>query len=219
MQAALESLRTDMERLTSAKEDLSGQLCDKDAELAGTKSEARCLNDVLERYRTQHIRSEEVLRSEVLELLEQCNLEAPPTSFPQCTVGSFYEWVSARFDLVAMNTKIFGELGATIGVRTLAYSVCSLVLADRHLSEKTVSKSDIRRLTKDNYGWPSDVELDVSKLPVLAKNLAKNFMNTFFAERGSRLTLDESFRLSAQVRRSDLLFCVDVLNYLRLVMI
>jgi hypothetical protein len=87
------------------------------------------------------------------------------------------------------------------------------------LSEKTVSKSDIRRLTKDNYGWPSDVELDVSKLPVLARNLAKNFMNTFFAERGSRLTLDESFRLSAQVRRSDLLFCVDVLNYLRLVMI
>jgi hypothetical protein len=27
--------------------------------------------------------------------------------------------------------------------------------------------------------------LDVTRLPVLAKNLAKNFMNTFFAERGS----------------------------------
>jgi hypothetical protein len=58
----------------------------------------------------------------------------------------------------------------------------------------TVSKSDIRRLTKDDYGWPSDVELDVLKLPVLAKNLAKNFMSTFFAEHGSRLTLDESVR-------------------------
>jgi hypothetical protein len=33
-QAALESLRTDMERLTSVKEDLSGQLCDKNTELA-----------------------------------------------------------------------------------------------------------------------------------------------------------------------------------------
>jgi hypothetical protein len=42
---------------------------------------------------------------------------------------------------------------------------------------------------------------------VLAKNLAKNFMNTFFAERGSRLTLDESARLSAQVRRSSFYFC------------
>jgi chromosome segregation ATPase len=81
-QAALESLRTDVERLTSVKEDLSGQLHDKDAELAGAKSEASRLNDVLERYRTQHIQSAEVLSSEVLEPLAQCNLEAPPTSFP-----------------------------------------------------------------------------------------------------------------------------------------
>jgi hypothetical protein len=99
-----------------------------------------------------------------------------------------------------MNTKIFGELEAAVRVHTLAYSVCSLVPADRPLSEKTVSKSDIRRLTKDDYGWPSNAELEVSNLPVLAKNLAKNFMNTFFAERGSRLTLDESVCLSAQVR-------------------
>jgi hypothetical protein len=42
---------------------------------------------------------------------------------------------------------------------------------------------------------------------VLAKNLAKNFMNTFFAARGSYRTLDESVRLSAQVRRSNLYFC------------
>jgi hypothetical protein len=188
-----------VERLTSTKEDLSGQLRDKDTELVDAKSEASRLNDVLERYRTQHIRSAEVLHDEVLELLGQCNLEAPPTSFPQCTVGSFYEWVSACFDVVAMNTKIFSELGAIVGVRTLAYSVCSLVPVDRSSSEKTVSKSDIRRLTKNDYEWPRDAKLDVSKLPVLAMNLAKNFMNTFFAERGSRLTLDESVRLSAQV--------------------
>jgi hypothetical protein len=141
-----------------------------------------------------------VLHSEVLELLAQCNRDALPTSFPQCTVGSFYEWVSACFDLITMNTKIFGDLGAALGVRTLAYSVRSLVPADRPSSEKTVSKSDIRRLTKDDFKWPSDAELDVSKLQVLAKNLAKNFMNTFFAECGSRLTHAESVLLSAQVR-------------------
>jgi hypothetical protein len=120
--------------------------------------------------------------------------------------------VSACFDLITMNTKIFGELGAAVGVRTLAYSMCSLIPADRPLSEKTVSKNDLRRLTKDDYGWPSDAELDVSNLPVLAKNLAKNFMNTFFTERGSRLTLDESVRLSAQVRRNELHFRTDALN-------
>jgi hypothetical protein len=47
-----------------------------------------------------------------------------------------------------------------------------LVPVDRPSSEKTVSKNDIRHLTKDDYGWPSDAELDVSKLHVLAKNLA-----------------------------------------------
>jgi hypothetical protein len=136
----------------------------------------------------------------------QCNLDVPPTLFPWCTVGAFYEWVSACFDLIAMNTKIFGELGAAVGVRTLAYSVCSLVPSDHPSSEKTISKGDLLRLTKDNFEWPTDAELDVAQLPVLAKNLAKNFMNTFFAQRGPRLTLDESVHLRAQVRRSDFYF-------------
>jgi hypothetical protein len=122
--------------------------------------------------------------------------------------------VSACFDLITMNTKIFGELGAEVGVRTLAYSMYSLVPADRPSSKKTVSKSDLRRLTKDDYGWPSNAELDVLNLPVLAKNLTKNIMNTFFAERRSRLTLDESVRLSAQVRQNELHFRTDALNCL-----
>jgi hypothetical protein len=118
----------------------------------------------------------------------------------------FYEWVSACFDLITMNTKIFGDLGAMVGAHTLAYSVCSLIPMDRPSSEKTVSKSDLRRLTKYDYGWPTDAELDVAQLPVLAKNLAKNFMNTSFTVRGSRLTLDESALLSAQVRRNNFYF-------------
>jgi chromosome segregation ATPase len=54
-QAALESLRTDVERLTNVKGDLSGQLHEKDTELAGVKSEESRLNNVLERYQTQLI--------------------------------------------------------------------------------------------------------------------------------------------------------------------
>jgi hypothetical protein len=205
-EAALVALRLDVETLASTKEDLHAQLRDRDAKLAEAQKETSHLSDVLEWYRAEHIRSAETLRSEVLELLGQCNLDAPPTAFPQCTVGAFYEWVSACFDLITMYTKIFEELGATVGVHTLAYSVCSLIPADRPSSEKIVSKSDLRRLTKDNYEWPADAELDMAQLPVLAKNLAKNFMNTFFAERGSHLTLDESVHLSAQVRRSSFYF-------------
>jgi hypothetical protein len=199
-QAVLEMLRLDVENLASTKEDLGAQLRDKEAKLAKAQNELSQLSNVLERYRAEHIRSAETLRSEILELLGQCNLDAPPTAFPKCTVGAFYDWVSACFDLITMNTKIFCELGAAVGVRTLAYSVCSQIPVERPSSEKTISKNDLRLLTKDDHRWPSDAELDVTQLPVLAKNLAKNFLNTFFAERRSRLTLDESARLSAQVR-------------------
>jgi hypothetical protein len=201
-EAALKTLRLDVEALSSAKEDLHDQLVDKEAKLAEAQKKASELSGTLERYRADHIRSAEALRTDILELLGQCNLGAPPIPFPRCTVEAFYEWVNACFDLVTMNKKIIGELGDAVGVRTLVYSVFSLVPADRSSSEKTISKSDLRRLTKDNFEWPTDADLDVAQLPVLAKNLAKNFMNTFFAQRGYRLTLDESLRLSAQVRRS-----------------
>jgi DNA repair exonuclease SbcCD ATPase subunit len=137
-QATLEMLRLDLENIASTKEDLGTQLRDKEAKLAEAQNELSQLSSVLERYRAEHIRSAETLRSEVLELLGQWNLDAPPTTFPQCTAGAFYDWVSACFDLITMNTKIFGELGAAVGVRTLAYSVCSLIPAERPSSEKTV---------------------------------------------------------------------------------
>jgi hypothetical protein len=81
-QATLEMLRLDMENLASAKEDLSVQLRNKDIELAEAKNETSRLNSVLKRYNAEHIRCAEVLRSEVLELLGKCNLDAPPTLFP-----------------------------------------------------------------------------------------------------------------------------------------
>jgi hypothetical protein len=201
-EALLNTLRHDVEVLSSAKEDLRVQLADREAKLAEVQRETSELNGALERYRTDHIWSAENLRDDILQLLDQCNLSAPPVPLPHCSVESFYEWVNACFDLISMNTKIFGELAAAVGVRTLAYSVCSLVPPDRPSSEKMISKGDLHRLTKENFEWPSDAELEVGQLPVLPKNLAKNFMNTFFAQRGYQLTLDESECLSAQVRRN-----------------
>jgi hypothetical protein len=160
-EAVLETLCRDMEALSSTKEDLHAQLINKEAQLAEAQKEASELSRMLEQYRADHIRSAEALRTDILQLLDQCNLGAPPIPFPQCTVESFYEWVDACFDLLSMNTKIFGELGAAVGVRTLAYSVCSLVPSDRPSSKKTISKSDLHRLTKDNFEWTTDADLDV----------------------------------------------------------
>jgi chromosome segregation ATPase len=83
-EAALEALRLNVETLTSTKEDLHAQLLDKEEKLAEAQKEASQLSAVLGRYRADHIRSAETLRTDILELLEQCNLSAPPTSFPRC---------------------------------------------------------------------------------------------------------------------------------------
>jgi hypothetical protein len=60
-QATLEMLRLDLEKVASAKEDLSVQLRNKNTELAEAKTETDRLNGVLERYRTEHIQCAEVL--------------------------------------------------------------------------------------------------------------------------------------------------------------
>jgi hypothetical protein len=172
-EAALEALHVDVEALNNAKEDLHAQLVDKEAKLAEAQKVASELSGVLERYRADHIRSAETLCTDILELLGQCNLGAPPIPFPQCTVEAFYEWVNACFDLVAMNTKIFGELGAAVGVRTLAYSMFSLVPADRPSSEKTISKGDLRQLTKDNLSGPPTRSSMLRSSPCSPKTLPR----------------------------------------------
>jgi hypothetical protein len=54
-EAALETLRHDVETLNSAKEDLHAQLVDKESKLAEAQKEASELSSTLERYRADHI--------------------------------------------------------------------------------------------------------------------------------------------------------------------
>jgi hypothetical protein len=81
-EAALKTLRHEVEVLGSAKEDLHAQLVDREAKLAEAQKEASELSGTLERYRADHIRSAETLRTDILKLLGQCNLEASPIPFP-----------------------------------------------------------------------------------------------------------------------------------------
>jgi chromosome segregation ATPase len=88
-EVVLEALRLNVETLSSAKEDLHAQLVDKEAKLAEAQKEASELSGTLERYRVDHIRSTEALRTDILELLGQCNLGAPPILFPSAPSRRF----------------------------------------------------------------------------------------------------------------------------------
>jgi chromosome segregation ATPase len=69
-EAVLETLHRDMEALSSTKEDLHAQLVNKEAQLAEAQKEASELSRMLERYRADHIRSTEALRTDILQLLD-----------------------------------------------------------------------------------------------------------------------------------------------------
>jgi hypothetical protein len=78
-----------MEVLSSTKEDLHAQLVNKEAQLAEAQKEASELSGTLERYQADHIRSVEALRTDILLLLDQCNLGAPPIPFPSALSSHF----------------------------------------------------------------------------------------------------------------------------------
>jgi DNA repair exonuclease SbcCD ATPase subunit len=85
--ATLEALRLDMEKLASAREDMDVQLRDKDAELTEAKNEVSRLNSVLERYRTEHIRCAEILRSKSWSYWGSATLMRRPLCSPSAPLG------------------------------------------------------------------------------------------------------------------------------------
>lgn len=92
--------------------------------------------------------------------------------------------------------KLYGDLSAVVATRTLAASVCSLLPDD---DSSAISKVQLKELCKEKYVWPSDESMQPDILPGLPKNIAKNFMNTFYKEKGVALVRSEGLCLSTQV--------------------
>ena len=63
--------------------------------------------------------------------------------------------------------------------------------------EATVSKTKLRTLRDPAVQWPSTDEVKSEALAALPRNIAKNFMATFFQEKGQELVAHEGERLKA----------------------
>jgi hypothetical protein len=57
------------------------------------------------------------------------------------------------------------------------------------MGNQVLQKSDLRQICDVNFSWPT--ETSVERIPVLPKNIAKNFMQTFFKKFGFGLTVAE----------------------------
>ena len=95
-------------------------------------------------------------------------------------------------------SQFFGELNAGVTARSLIAAVCSLIEAPAG-GTAAVSKTKLRTLHDPTVQWPFADEVKPKVLAALPCNIAKNFMATFFQEKGRELVAHEVERMKAQV--------------------
>ena len=90
------------------------------------------------------------------------------------------------------------ELSATVAARKLSAAVCRLLPAESSASSTGIVKAQLRLLRDSCFEWPSLDSWCPEALPVLPKNIAKNFAK-YFHEKGQLLIDAELERMKDQV--------------------
>jgi hypothetical protein len=136
------------------------------------------------------------LCKKVHDLLVDYGLSPAPYDVKEMFIGNVFDWLCTGVGSLASAGRSFGELGATAAARSLAHAIYYLFKTSGD-SEPSITKSDLRQLCEANFSWPT--EASVEKIHVLAKNTAKNFMQTFFKKFGFGLTVAEGHRVLRKV--------------------
>ena len=139
------------------------------------------------------------LQSEVHNLLECFGIEVPPLAGKDANSVELIElfcWLQCCVAMTNCGNQFFGELNAGVTARSLIAAVCSLLKAPAG-GEASVTKAKLRTLRDPGVQWPSTDEVKPETLPALPRNIAKNFMATFFQEKGRGLVAHEGERMKA----------------------
>jgi phosphatidylinositol kinase/protein kinase (PI-3 family) len=102
--------------------------------------------------------------------------------------------------MVESGSRLHGDLCAIVAARTLAASVCSLLPGEAN-SLLGISKAQPHQLRERSFDWPSKEAVLPERLSPLPKNIAKNFVETFYKEEGVTLMHREGLWLKEQVLR------------------
>ena len=169
---------------------------------AETTEERRKSAEELVKVFQQAVTNEAVpLQSEVHNLLDRFGIEAPPLAGEDANsveLVELFRWLRCCVAMTDCSSQFFGELNAGVTARSLIAAVCSLLEAPVG-GKASVSKAKLRTLRDPGVQWPSAEEVKPEALPALPRNIAKNFMATFFQERGRELVAHEGDRMKAQV--------------------
>ena len=122
------------------------------------------------------------LQSEMHSLLECFGIDAPPLAGEDVNsveLIEFFHWLRCCVAMTDCGSQFFGELNAGVVARSLIAAVCSLIEAPAG-GKAVVSKTRLRTLRDPSVQWPSTDEVKPEALAALPRNIAKNFMATFF---------------------------------------
>jgi len=127
--------------------------------------------------------------------------DAPPLAGEEANSVELFElfrWLRCCVAMTDCGSQFFGELHASVAARSLIAAVCSLLEALAG-GEASVTKSRLRTLRDPGVQWPSTEDVKPETLPALPRNITKNFMATFFQQRGRELVAHEGDHMKAQV--------------------
>lgn len=132
----------------------------------------------------------------VHDLVVDYGLSLAPYVVKEMFTGQVCDWLSTGVSSLVSIGCSFRELGAVVAVRSLDHTIYSLFKTSGD-SEPSMTKSDLRQLRDANFAWTT--ETSVERIPVLPKNIAKNFMQTFFKKFGCVLIVAEGRRVLSKV--------------------
>ena len=131
-------------------------------------------------------------------LLEKFGLE--PLEMSQEENVELHEpfcWIHACLVMTKTGADFKCGLSDTVAAQTLSAAVCSLLPAESS-SSTGIIKAQLRLLRDLSFQWPSLDSLCPEALPVLPKNIAKNFAK-YFHEKGQVLVRLELEHMKDQV--------------------
>ncbi|PUZ65799.1 hypothetical protein GQ55_3G253900 [Panicum hallii var. hallii] len=133
----------------------------------------------------------------VHDLLLDFGATPAPYSVKDMFISQLFEWLSTSVSSLASAGRSFGELGDVVSVRSFAHALCAMISSSSGSPDPVITKSDLRRLRDPSFSWPSETAME--KIPVMAKNIAKSFMQGFYKKCGFSLAVAEGRRVLRQV--------------------
>jgi hypothetical protein len=163
----------------------------KKKELEETKCKHQAVCPTINAYREAIRAGAEPLQTEVDELLGKLGLVAPDLSPNAPTISELFQWLRACVAMANSGSRAMGDLSAAVAVRSLSAAICRLLPAGGG-ANAAFTKAQLRSMRDATFEWPPPEEIRPNALPLLPKNITRNFTATFFKDKRANPHPDRS---------------------------